>query len=525
MKKFNFGYFKTRRFLYCVAIGAVLAANVNALIEPVYAKATYIWSRQQSVIVRLGRWDMAKYDSPVNSVHAALLNTGKVLLIAGSGNDEKAFDAKTFRTVIWDPNTGEFKEVPTPWDAFCAGHVFLPDGKLLVAGGTKNYEDLERVPRLNYGGLKDSYIFDPATERYERVDDMNIARWYPTLVSLPDGTVLAAAGLDENGKMSSGETEIYNPATKEWTLSPTLKHVFPTYPSLLLTNDGRLFYSGTNQGYQPGEASMKPGFWDLTTNKFQYVTGLSDPELTDNSSTVLLPPAQDQRVMMFGGAQNGDSPVSTDRTAIIDLDSSAAPTYTDGPKLKNKTRYPGTVILPDDTVLLSGGTREYRNKNILSAQIFHPDTNTFTDAATPRVGRNYHSEALLLPDGRVATFGSNPIDNSFEMRIEIYSPAYMFKGVRPVITGGNREITRGMTTSFTTTNPTNVKKAKLLRPSSVTHVTDVEQRSIDLPVTATASGIDVQIPNNPNLVPSGWYMAFITDKNNIPSQAYWVHVQ
>ena len=178
MKK-KLSYFKSRRFMYCLALGLVLAANVNALVEPMVAKADYFWSRQQSVVERVGRWDTSKYDSPVRSIHAALLNTGKVLLIAGSGNDKEQFDAKSFRTVIWDPNTGVFTDVPTPWDAFCAGHVFLPDGKLLVAGGTKNYEDLNAVPRVEYGGLKDSYIFDPATERYEKVDSMDMPAGTP----------------------------------------------------------------------------------------------------------------------------------------------------------------------------------------------------------------------------------------------------------------------------------------------------------------------------------------------------------
>ena len=65
-----------------------------------------------------------------------------------------------------------------------------------------------------------------------------------------------------------------------------------------------------------------------------------------------------------------------------------------------------------------------------------------------------------------------------------------------------------------------------MRPSSVTHVTDVEQRSVNLPFTPSADGkgIDVQIPANQNLVPPGWYMAFVTNKKNVPSQAYWVHV-
>ena len=519
----------SRKIFYPLAIIAVLAANVNALAEPAYAQAKYIMSRQQSVIEQYGRWDILPYESPVNSVHAALLNTGKVLLIAGSGNDKEQFDAGTFRTVIWNPADGSFKEVPTPWDVFCAGHTFLPDGRLLVAGGTRVYENLEIEPKLNYAGLRDSYIFDPKTESYEKVDDMEFARWYPTLVALADGKVMAVAGLDDRGKMSGGETEIYDPATKTWTTRADLDHVFPTYPALTLMADGRLFYSGGNQGYVPGGNSLKPGIWNLLNNDFQYVAGLPDDQRTDNSSTVLLPPAQDQKVMLMGGARAGDSPETetTNRTAIIDLDASANPQYVQGPNLKNATRYPSAVILPDDTVFQTGGSRGYRGigGDLLTSQIYNPATNSFSDAASSTVGRNYHSEAILLPDGRVAVFGSDPLFGKFEMRIEVYSPSYLFKGSRPAITSGDTELTRGTTAGFSLAAGTKVKNAKLVRPSAVTHVTDVDQRSVDLPFTRTAGGIDVQVPNNPGLLPSGWYMAYVTDDRGVPSAAHWVHVK
>ena len=121
------------------------------------------------------------------------------------------------------------------------------------------------------------------------------------------------------------------------------------------------------------------------------------------------------------------------------------------------------------------------------------------------------------------------IDNSFEMRIEIYSPAYMFKdgGRRPEILFGNKKIERGGLTPYVLGGQTeDIASMKLMRPSSVTHVTDVEQRSIDLPITKrTADSIEVKIPENPNLVPSGWYMTFAVNKDGIPSKAYWVQVK
>jgi hypothetical protein len=514
---------KKRRISYLAVLLIVLAVNGNAFAEPVRDKVGYLLSRRHSVTVQEGRWDTLKRESPVNAIHAALLRTGKVLLVAGSGNNQKQFDARTFRTALWDPKTNKFTDIPTPWDAFCSGHIFLPDGKLLVAGGTKAYEDLTKDPKKQYEGLKDSYLFNPDTERYEKVSNLNFARWYPTLVGLADGSVLAVSGLDENGNISQGHNETFDPATKQWTDRPDLNHYFPTYPSLLLAADGRLFYSGSTAGYGPVDKGRTPGFWDLKTNTFTEVPGLTFNDLMETSATVMLPPAQDQRVMVLGGGGVGDSQQATDRTAIIDLDS-PNPAYQDGPSLRDATRYPNVVILPDDTVLETGGSRGYRTDNIYAASIFHPDTNTFSKAASPRVGRNYHTEAILLPDGRVAAFGSNPIDNSFEMRVEIYSPAYMFKGVRPKITNATVELQRGQTGTFITSSPKDIKTAKLIRPSSVTHVTDVEQRTVALSFIRTGDGIQVTIPDNPNLVPAGWYMAFVTDKADVPSEAYWVHV-
>ena len=45
--------------------------------------------------------------------------------------------------MLWDPAENTFKKIPTPEDFFCAGHAQLPDGRLLVAGGTARYEVLD----------------------------------------------------------------------------------------------------------------------------------------------------------------------------------------------------------------------------------------------------------------------------------------------------------------------------------------------------------------------------------------------
>ncbi len=92
-----------------------------------------------------GKWEIVEFPEEYrqNTIHAALLRTGKVLLVAGSGNNQDNFDAKKYDTRIWDPVKGTVKKVPTPNDLFCTGHTQLANGNLLIAGGTKRYEKLK----------------------------------------------------------------------------------------------------------------------------------------------------------------------------------------------------------------------------------------------------------------------------------------------------------------------------------------------------------------------------------------------
>ena len=89
-----------------------------------------------------GSWSVTPTPAPIRAIHAALLKNGHVLLIQGSGNDPDTFAAGTFSSTEWNPVDGTFRSIPTPSDMFCSGHVALPDGNLLVAGGVNAYPDL-----------------------------------------------------------------------------------------------------------------------------------------------------------------------------------------------------------------------------------------------------------------------------------------------------------------------------------------------------------------------------------------------
>ena len=83
------------------------------------------------------------------------------------------------------------------------------------------------------------------------------------------------------------------------------------YPALHLMRDGRLFYSGVNTFGSTG-ADYPAGLWNINTNAYQVVPGLTDDSRRDQGASVMLPPAQDQRVMVMGGgfqSVNVDAPV------------------------------------------------------------------------------------------------------------------------------------------------------------------------------------------------------------------------
>jgi hypothetical protein len=484
-----------------------------------------------------GSWQVLPFNSPVRAIHAVLLNNGDVLMIAGSGNDPNAFAAGTFESAVYNPTTGSFTVIPTPSDMFCAGHVQLPNGEVLIIGGNKAYPD--SAGTHGYEGLNTSYLFNPATMSYVQVNNLNDGHWYPSATELGNGDVLSFGGLrpDSTGSVTS---EYFSYAQMKWLPTNQVHQTWSfwgLYPGMILMQNGDLFYTGAH--VFGNNITPDASIYNYATGTISAVSGLQNPNMTDQAMSVLLPPAQNQEVLTAGGGNIDTTNPAVRTTDLINL-SAATPTYTPGPLLPTGTltggvaepstegkMYDSLVDMPNGKVLETGGGLIDREEPVYEASIYDPIANTFSQVASDPVPRTYHSSAFLLPDGRVMAVGNNPGDGSFDMRVSVYTPPYLYNGARPQVTSvAGTQWGYGSTQRITVDSVNGaVTSAELIRPAAVTHSSDPNQRFVDLPITVNSDGsLGLNVTNNDNIAPPGWYMLFVQNAAGVPSIAQWVHL-
>ena len=452
-----------------------------------------------------GEWSAPFYlGGPV--IHAVLTHTNDILFM--SDVEGSPLTDNTSLNWTWNYQTGTRTLASTGYDRdfFCAAHNILADGRVFVSGG----HDYGTSSAQDAYGVAETDLWNPTTRQWQRGPVMGQKRWYPTNVGLPNGKTLIFGGQAAPG-VSSNTVDEYDATTNTMRRLPSsaTKAVGTSYPKLNLLADGRIVKTGA----QRMAAAFNPA-----TNSW---TNIDDMlfGFRQYGNAVLLPGGQ--KILAVGG-QTSSSAAPTRTAEILDM-SAASPQWRYTGSLSYARLHANTVILPDGQLLIVGGGTWHKYAGpVRTAELYDPDTGTWTPMATQQASRIYHSVALLLPDGRVLSAGQDY--GSMQDYGEIYSPPYLFKGARPTISSAPSTAAYGSTVSIGSAEATGIRSVSLIHPGSVTHDLDAEQRMVPLSFTASGSTISATVPTNRNLLPPGYYMLFIVNSDGVPSVARWVRV-
>jgi hypothetical protein len=196
------------------------------------------------------------------------------------------------------------------------------------------------------------------------------------------------------------------------------------------------------------------------------------------------------------------------------------------------------VALPDGTFMIMNGAKAgvagfgLASDPNLSALLYDPTKpvgSRISILGVTTIARMYHSEATLLPDGRVLISGSDPQTPGLpeELRLETYTPPYLNSGLRqPVLTISQRDWAYGGSYTITVQlfqGTTSTMKVSLVGATSSTHGNAMGGRTLFPAFSCAGNTCTVTAPPNAFVSPPGWHQCFILD-GPTPSHSVWVRI-
>jgi len=457
----------------------------------------------------VGQWGPV-IDWPVVGIHMALLQNGKVLAYDSSADLLSADDHSFTRATVWDPTSGSHVDAMlTGFNIFCSGLAHLMDGTLFTAGGNKNSA---------LDGLPNSYTFDEETNDWDRGADMAEERWYPTVTPLQNGEMLITDGV--SFRADAPEVRETDGAFRSLTNASV---DLDLYPWIDVAPDGRAFVSGPDAAMRSLDPSGT-GDWDPEGSRGDSLTrSYGSHALYDIG-----------KILVAGGGP------STPSALTIDLNG-AAPEVAPTAPMETGRRQHNLTVLADGTVLATGGNSSGESlidmeNGVYTAELWDPDTGQWRTLDAMQVTRQYHSSALLLPNGRVLSAGGGICGDCnragyLNKNAEVFTPPYLFKGdgsgelaPRPRITSAPHVVNYDDPMTVGTPQAGSIDTVAMMRLGAVTHSVNMEQRYVPLSFTARRRSLVAETPQNPNIAPPGVYMLFVIKSNGVPSVARMVRI-
>ncbi|HEX7026899.1 MAG TPA: galactose oxidase, partial [Gammaproteobacteria bacterium] len=337
-----------------------------------------------------GMWSGVK-SWPMNGLHAVLLPDGRVLTFGtspnGASQDGRYYD-------LWDPalgfGSGAHDTIfsSSREDSFCAAAVYLPDGTMMISGGN---------------GSDTSTIYEPVNHSsFTSAVSMAEARWYPTLLTLPDGRPIIMGGMVPYTESMANQPE--QAIANGWpSMTPEIfengqwrslfgansrlafgpDYLRTSYPRAWVAPDGRVFgISADQMWYLDPNANDDLGEV-ISAGVFKGPYSANSPVNVGATNTaVMYAPGKILQVGGNGGF-NGDELPGSDMATVIDING-GAPVLTEQTPMNYPRRYPNSVVLADGKVVITGGAtygNDYSGQPadpVFAAEIWNPGTGAWT---------------------------------------------------------------------------------------------------------------------------------------------------
>jgi len=432
-----------------------------------------------------------------------------------------------------------WREMHVSSDIFCSAGLTLPDkvGRQINIGGW-NGEALYGIRLYWPDGSPGTPGVNDWQEDFRNLQ-LQAPRWYPSAIIMANGSILVVGGEIGSNSAPTPSLEILpKPPGGTALYMDWLARTDPNnlYPFCFVLPSGGIFVGYYNEARILNEVTF------ATVKTLPNMPGSVSNPLAGRTyplegTGVLLPQhapyTEPLTVMMCGGSANGaslavDNCVSTQPEAanpqwVIEI-------------MPSQRVMSCITALPDGTYLiLNGATKGVagfglaENPN-LGAVLYDPTkpiNQRMSVMANTIVPRLYHSEAILLADGRVLVSGSNPQDGIHpdEYRVEVFLPPYLLSGLaRPTYSITNKDWSYGQTITITVTRGAidNIK-VSLLAAVSSTHGNSMGQRTIFPAFSCAGTTCTITAPPNSHVSPPGWWQLFILD-GPTPSNSTWVRI-
>ncbi|KAH7363733.1 hypothetical protein BKA66DRAFT_592858 [Pyrenochaeta sp. MPI-SDFR-AT-0127] len=428
----------------------------------------------------------------------------------------------------------------TGHDMFCPGISSLEDGRIIISGGTN---------------AEVTSIYDPKTNNFVRGPNMKIPRGYQTSATLSDGRVFTIGG-SFSGARGGKIGEVYDPRANTWTTLPGAA-VGPMLTSYDWEGDWRTdnhawLFPWTGGSVLQAGPSKGMHWYGTTGTGSVRDAGTRDGEADAMCGVHVM--FDTGKIFSAGGSQSYTQSPATARAHLITITAAfQTPTVERLPDMNDPRGFSNAVVLPNGQVMVTGGQRVSRvfqdEESVLTPELFDPSTKTFRRLAPETKPRNYHSIALLLPDGTVFTGGGGMCGNLAPGDSEahcnravdhqdgqIFTPPYLLNddmspATRPIIFAINtntspegRTAKVGGTITVAMNQPAD-HTFSLVRIGSATHSVNSDQRRLSMAnVRRDQALFTIQLPTDSGVLIPGFYYLFAMDARGVPSVSRTVQI-